>query len=315
VITKLLITGGLGYIGSFTARAFLRKKKIKALSVDNLSRGNSFAKKYATNYQLNISDNRIKKLINENEINTILHLAAFTCVRESEKNKKKYFDNNYKKQIKFINNIKNTSVKYFIFSSSLSIFEKNKLKKNPSPYSRYKLKIEEYLKKVSSDDFKVLILRYSNVIGSDQSGKLGEKNNYISRIVPSFYKNLLIRKKNILFFDYNKKIFPLRNYVHVKDIADVNLKMVLNYKKINTNFIIQNVFNTNYYSNYEVLETLSNILKIKYIFKLKKISIKESIKPIYKSGKNAFKYLNLNPKFKNLSQMLKTNIKWFKKIY
>ena len=232
-----------------------------------------------------------------------------------KKKKQKYLENNYKKQIKFIENLKNTTVKYFIFSSSLSIFEKNKFKKNPSPYSKYKVKIEEYLKGVSSDDFKVVILRYSNVIGSDQNGEFGEKNNYISRIVPSFYKNLLSKKKNILFFDYNKKIFPSRNYIHVIDVANINLKMILNYRKIKKKFLVLNLHNVNFYSNFEVLKTLSKILKIKYIFKLKQISKLESIKPDYKSGKNIFRYLKYKPKFKNLNQMLKSNIKWFKKIY
>ena len=313
--TKLLITGGLGYIGSFTARLFLKQKRIKAHSIDNLSRGNNFAKRFSNNYKLDISDDRIRKIIDKNNINTVLHLAAYTCVRESEKKKKKYFDNNYKKQIKFIDNLKNSSIKYFIFSSSLSIFDKNKLKKNSSPYSKYKLKIEKYLKRVSSSNFKVLILRYSNVIGSDNNGELGEKNNYISRIVPSFYKNLLSKRKNILFFDDDKKIFPSRNYIHVLDVAKVNLKMILNYKKIKKKYFILNVFNINYYSNFEVLKNLSKILRIKYVFKLKQISKKESLKPVYKSGENIFRYLCYKPRFKNLNQMLKSNIKWFKKIY
>lgn len=313
--TKLLITGGLGYIGSFTARLFLKHTRNKAHSIDNLSRGNNFAKKFSNNYKLDISDNRIRKIIDKNNINTVLHLAAYTCVRESEKKKKNYFDNNYKKQIKFIDNLKNSSIKYFIFSSSLSIFDKNKLKKNSSPYSKYKLKIEKYLEKISSNNFKVLILRYSNVIGSDNNGDLGEKNNYISRIVPSFYKNLLGRRKNIVFFDYDKKIFPSRNYIHVLDVAKVNLKMILNYKKIKKKYFILNVFNINYYSNFEVLKTLSKILRIKYVFKLKRISKKESLKPVYKSGENIFRYLYYKPRFKNLNQMLKSNIKWFKKIY
>ena len=75
----------------------------------------------------------------------------------------------------------------------------------------YKLKIEKYLKSISSKNFKVIILRYPNIIGSDPSGKLGEKNNFISRIVPLFYKNLVKMKKNTLYYDYDKKIFPSRN--------------------------------------------------------------------------------------------------------
>ena len=89
--TKLLITGGLGYIGSFTARSFLKNKSIKALSIDNLSRGNSFANKFSNNYKLDISDDRVRKIIIRKNINTVLHLAAYTCVRESEKKKTKIF--------------------------------------------------------------------------------------------------------------------------------------------------------------------------------------------------------------------------------
>ena len=58
---------------------------------------------------------------------------------ESIKNKNRYLKN-FKSQIKFIKNIKDTNVKYFIFSSSLSVFDKNKFKKNLAPYSCYKLK-------------------------------------------------------------------------------------------------------------------------------------------------------------------------------
>lgn len=313
--TKLLITGGLGYIGSFTARSIWRQSKIRSFSIDNLSRGNIFAKKFVDNYKLCISSNRIKKIITENKINTVLHLAAFTCVRESENKTKQYLNNNYKKQIKFIDNLNETTVRYFIFASSLSIFEKNKFKKNLSPYSKYKIKIENYLKKIASKNFKVVILRYSNVVGSDRNGSLGEKNSHINRIVPTFYNNIKHKKNNILFFDFKKKTFPFRNYIHVIDVANINLKMLSNYKKIYRKFSVFNIFNIKYFSNYEVLKNLSNILKIKYKFKLKQISSIESIKPTYKSGKNIFKYLNYKPRFTDLKKILKTNIKWFSKIY
>ena len=95
-------------------------------------------------------------------------------MRESIKNKSLYFKN-FKSQINFIKNIKDSNVKYFIFSSSLSVFDKNKFKKNLAPYSMYKLRIEKYLKKISSKNFKVIILRYPNIIGSDPKGTLGEK--------------------------------------------------------------------------------------------------------------------------------------------
>ena len=60
---------------------------------------------------------------------------------------------------------------------------------------------------------------------------------------------------------------------------------------------------------------ISKILRIKYVFKLERISKKESLKPVYNSGENIFRYLCYKPRFKNLNQMLKSNIKWFKRIY
>jgi len=311
---NLLITGGLGYIGSFTAKNYLKKTRKKLFVVDNLSRGNFFAKKYSNNSILDISNNKLNKIIEKKKINTIIHLASFTCVRESIRKKSKYL-NNYKSQVKFINNVKKTSVKYFIFSSSLSVYEKNKYKRNLSPYSMYKLKIEKYLKTISSKNFKVIILRYPNIIGSDPSGKLGEKNDFISRIVPLFYKNLLKTKKNTLFYDYDKKIYPSRNYMHVDDISNINLKVVENLDKFKNRYQIFNIKNKKEYSNFEVLNSLSKIMKKKPIIDLKQINNKESIQQIINTKNDILKIIKYNIKYKDLKKILQTNSRWFKKIY
>ena len=311
---NLLITGGLGYIGSFTSKKIFLKKKKKTLIIDNLSRGNSFAKKYSKNNQLDISNKKVIKILINNKIEIILHLASLTCVRESIKKKNKYLKN-YKSQIQFIKNLRKTNIKYFIFSSSLSVFEKNKFKTNPSPYSKYKLKIEKYLKKISSPNFKVIILRYPNTIGSDPRGKLGEKNNFISRIVPLFYKNLIKGKNNILFYDYINKKFPYRNYMHVDDIANINLKIIENLKNFKKNCYIFNVQNKKQYSNFQVLDLLSKILKLKPRYTLKQINKKESITQSFKFKDDIFKFIKYKPKYNGLKEILKTNIKWFKKIY
>ena len=260
--SKLLLTGGLGYIGSFTAKNFLKKTKNKAISIDNLCRGNKFSQKYSKNFKTNISSAKTKKIISNNKLNVVFHLASLTCVRESLKKIKKYRQN-YKDQIKFIKNLENTNIKYFIFSSSLSIFEKNKYKSNLSPYSKYKLMIEKYLKKIATQNFKVIILRYPNIIGSSPNGKLGEKNFFITRIIPSFYKNLLNDKNNILFYDFSKKSFPKRNYMHVEDIADINVKVIENLKKFKKNYNVFNINNKKQYSNVDVLKAISKIIKKK----------------------------------------------------
>jgi len=311
---KLLITGGLGYIGSFTAKNIFTKSKKKVYVIDNLSRGNTFAKKYSNSKILNISQKKTQEFVKNKKINTILHLAALTCVRESIYNKDKYYKD-FKSQIKFIKFLKKTDVKYFIFSSSLSVFEGSKIKKNLSPYSNYKLKLEKYLKKVSSRNFKVIVLRYPNIIGSDPSGELGEKNNFISRIVPIFYKNILAKKINLLYFDFERKKFPQRSYLHVNDISNINIKVINNFKKFNKNFYIFNISNKKQYSNFQVLEELSKLMNINPKYKVKQISKKESITQVYKLGDDISKYINYKFKYLNLQKILKTNLKWFEKIY
>ena len=311
---NLLITGGLGYIGSFTCKSLLLKNKKKPFVVDNLSRGNIFAKKYSNSLITNLSNKKVIKFISDKKIDTVLHLASLTCVRESVKKKKKYLSD-YDMQIKFIKSLKNTSVKNFIFSSSLSIFEKKKYKKNLSVYSKNKLNIERYLKKISSKNFKVVILRYPNVIGSDPLGKLGEKNNYISRIVPIFYRKILNKKLITLYYNFKMKKFPKRNYIHVNDIAKINLQILENLKDLKKSYVVFDIFNNKQYSNFEVMMMLSKILNKKPLYKLEKLDDRESMDQKSDIKNNFLKKLNYKFKYNSLRKILETNKKWFKKIY
>ena len=311
---NLLITGGLGYIGSFTCKSLLLKNKKKPFVVDNLSRGNIFAKKYSNSLITNLSNKKVIKFISDKKIDTVLHLASLTCVRESVKKKKKYLSD-YDTQLKFIKSLKNTSVKHFIFSSSLSIFEKKKYKKNLSVYSKNKLNIERYLKKISSKNFKVVILRYPNVIGSDPLGKLGEKNNHISRIVPIFYRKIFDKKLITLYYNFKMKKFPKRNYIHVNDIAKINLQILENLKDLKKSYVVFDIFNNKQYSNFEVMMMLSKILNKKPLYKLEKLDDRESMDQKSDIKNNFLKKLNYKLKYNSLRKILETNKKWFKKIY
>ena len=175
--------------------------------------------------------------------------------------------------------------------------------------------IEKYLKRIASQNFKVVILRYPNIIGSSPDGKLGEKNFFITRIVPSFYKNIIKNKNNILFYDFHKKTFPKRNYMHVEDIADINVKIIQNLKNFKKNYNVFNINNKKQYSNINVLKAISKIIKKKAKYSLKQIDKKESMSQFHRSKDNLAKYINIDIKYKNLEKILKTNKKWFKKIY
>ena len=101
----------------------------------------------------------------------------------------------------------------------------------------------------------------------------------------------------------------------MEDIADINVKVIQNLKKFKKNYNVFNINNKKQYSNIDVLKAISKIIKKKPKYSLKQISKKESMSQFHKSKDNLAKYISFKIKYKNLEKILKTNKKWFKKIY
>ena len=310
----ILVTGGFGYIGSFTIKLLNKKNSI---SVDNLSRGNKFVKNYAQNFKLNINNtSKITNLVKKYNIDTILHLAAYTCVRESKKFPKLYKKNNLLDQKKFLKHVINLGVKKIIFASSYSgEGYSSKNKKKFSPYATYKILIEEYLKKMSlKNNIRIIVLRYPNVTGASKDGKLGEKNNRISRIFPTFYQNITNNKKIILYYDIKKKVFPTRNYVHVEDIANLNIKVIKFIQKTKKKFLLIKVNNKIQYTNKQIFNFMKTRLK-KGSFIIKSLQKIEKLSNLNTEDKKLKKLLGWKIFNSSIKNIIDTNLKWFDKIY
>ena len=195
---NILITGGAGYIGSHIAEK-LESSKNNIIILDNLVTGfkrliNNKAKFIKADIK---NKKNLKKIIYENNINVIIHLAAYLNIKEAEKNKKKYYKNNIIGTKNLIDACKNSNVNNIIFSSSCSIYgnvkgavSENK-KPNPTGYYAYtKFKGENLIKKFSKKNgYKYLILRYFNVVGASPSNKIGE----IERSHDHLFKNISIQ--------------------------------------------------------------------------------------------------------------------------
>ena len=187
---KILISGGAGYIGSSIAN-FLARKGANVWVIDNLNNGNKdFLINKCKFYKSDIDSSKFKnKILKKNKFDLVIHCAALTDNSESLMYPKLYNSNNYLKAKKFIKNCIEGGSKNFIISSTASIygdskkkcFETHKL--NPqTPYSRSKLKLENFIKK---QNVKYAILRYFNVAGVEQKLKSGfnihnENNLFVS---------------------------------------------------------------------------------------------------------------------------------------
>ena len=182
-MTNILITGGAGYIGSHIAEQLIKNKK-NVIILDNLVTGyKKLINKKAKFIKDDIKNkSKIKNIIKDYNISSIIHLAAYLNVSEAENNKKKYYQNNIIGTKNLLEACKNSTVKNIIFSSSCSIYGDVKgsvnenRKPNPQGYYAYtKYKSEELTKKFSKQNkFKYGILRYFNVAGASPSGKIGE---------------------------------------------------------------------------------------------------------------------------------------------
>ena len=124
MIKNILITGGAGYIGSHIAELLIKKKK-KIFIIDNLSTGHRRLINRKAKFLLADIKNikKVRKFIEKNNIECVIHLAAVLSVGESEKKPKKYFMNNVTGTSMLLKSLKNTNVKNFIFSSSCSVYK------------------------------------------------------------------------------------------------------------------------------------------------------------------------------------------------
>ena len=158
--TNILITGGAGYIGSHIVE-LLVKAKANVIIYDNLVTGfKKLINKKAKFIKGDIKNlKKLREVIQKNKIVSIIHLAAYLNISESETNKKKYYKNNILGTLNLVKACKNSHVKTIIFSSSCSVYgsvkgsvnEKHSL--SPQSYYAYtKLKGENILKKYAYRD-------------------------------------------------------------------------------------------------------------------------------------------------------------------
>ena len=318
---NILVTGGAGYIGSHIVEQLVKKNFLKIFIVDDLSTGHKrLINKKAIFIKANINKTQlIKKIILKNKIDTIIHLAAKTIVTESEKKPKLYYDVNVLGTSSLLNAAKNSSVKNFLFSSTAAVYgskiryvNENSKTLPDSIYGKTKLQAENLVKKNFKKNY--IILRYFNVVGASPSKKIGLINKY-GQLFKNFAVETLKSKPKLTVYgkDYNTKDGTcIRDFIHVSDLADIHLKVLLKASKDNKSVTL----NCGYGKGFSVLEVVNNFKKfskdkvtVKFE-KRRKAEIVESVANVTKLKK----YLKWKPKFFNLNTMIKNSLDWEKKV-
>lgn len=317
---RALITGGAGYIGS-TVSNYLLDRGHDVTIIDNLSTGliNNIPKK-ATFFKIDISDSKkIDKIFFKQKFDIVFHFAAFINNEESLKSPKKYYDNNYIKGKIFFENCLKHNLNKIIFSSTAAVYGNQKRKVNEntklkplSPYSKSKIKIEQFLKK-NKNKIHCIILRYFNVAGVDEKYRCGfsvkNKYNLILNLCASSIKNktFIINGNN-----YNTKDgTTIRDYIHVTDLADIHLLTA----KILLKKRIFKIFNCGYgngFSVKEILDKFNSVKNNKIKYKIGKKRPKDIIVSVANVTK-LVRYILWKPKYNNLTHIVKSSLNWYQK--
>jgi UDP-glucose 4-epimerase len=240
---KILITGGLGFIGAHTALAFL-EAGMNVILLDNLSNSDEtmldnmvticgkkivFIKGNVLDYAL------LTQIFKTNEINAVIHFAGLKSVNESITSPLLYFENNVSGTLVLLKAMQEANIYNFVFSSSATVYgaqnimpirEDCVLNAPHNTYGRTKLMIEQVLRDLIASDSRwhVAILRYFNPVGAHKSGLIGENpvgipNNLLPYLCCVAQAELLFL--NLFGNDYDTiDGTGVRDYVHVLDLAE-----------------------------------------------------------------------------------------------
>jgi len=320
---RILITGGAGYIGSHLAEELIGKHEI--FVVDNLSTSfKKFLSRKIKFCKLNVrKTSELKKIINREKIQIVIHLAAKLSIQEAQKKPKQYFENNVHGTESVLKAIENSSVKTIIFSSTAAIYSGNKIiecKENLKPkpinlYGKTKFLGEKMIKNFCmKKKLRYFILRYFNVIGASKTGKIGPLKNY-GQLFKVLSKNSLKKKPQINIYGKNHKTDDgtcIRDFIDINDLVNIHKFLINNLNKFKSGKII----NCGYGKGYSVLEVIRAFEKV--IKKKIKIKIlkerKGEISNIYANNFLITNKLNWKPKNQNLILSIKRCLSWEKKL-
>jgi len=278
---KVLVSGGLGYIGSHTVVELLIKKH-DVVIVDNLYNSQKetmdkirrISNRSVDFYEIDAIDyEQMKNLFSRYKFDAIIHFAGYKAVGESVKDPLKYYKNNLFSTINLAILSLEYNVEKFIFSSSATVYgdgespftEDMMLLERTNPYGETKAMSERILIDAAkaNDNFSITLLRYFNPVGAHHSGLIGEVPNGVPNNLMPYITQVAkgIREKLWIFGnDYNTVDGTgVRDYIHVVDLAKGHVQA------LESNRQGINIYNLGTGKGTSVLELVNAFMKINNI--------------------------------------------------
>ena len=240
-MSAVLVTGGLGYIGSHTC-VVLAEAGHRLVVVDNLSnakrevlgRLEELTKRKIVFHQADLRERAsMEKILSGETIDAVIHFAGLKAVGESVEKPLLYYDNNVGGTVALLEAMAARGVKKIVFSSSATVYgdperlpltEDHPLRPT-NPYGRTKLVIEHLLADQAAADagFRYAALRYFNPIGAHPSGRIGEDPRGIPNNLLPFLARVAVGALPALRVFGRDYATPdgtgVRDYIHVMDLA------------------------------------------------------------------------------------------------
>ena len=246
---KLLVTGGIGFIGSHTVVELLEKGE-EVVIVDNLINSKievldaieEITGKRPEFEQVDLLDMKeLQKVFKKHKFDGVIHFAGLKAVNESIHIPLKYYENNITGTINLLKCMEEFGVYKLVFSSSATVYgeaescpinESMPSNKVTNPYGRTKYFIEEILKDcyTANNNFRITILRYFNPVGAHASGLIGEDPNDIPNNLMPYILRVAEGNADILHIfgnDYDTEDGTcIRDFIHVVDLAHGHIKAI-----------------------------------------------------------------------------------------
>ncbi len=233
-MAKILVTGGAGYIGSNTARV-LARRGYEVTALDDLSRGHTHNVAALPFHKVTLSDTtEVAEILKREQVDAVVHFAAYIAVGESTQNPELYFSNNVGGSLSLLNAMDQAGVKRIVFSSTAAVYGMPEVlpitEDSPiapvNPYGETKVMVERTLGWLDRySGLRSVALRYFNACGADPDSELGEEHDPETHLIPLLLRAVVTGNPITLFGDdYGTPDGTcIRDYIHVMDLAEAHV--------------------------------------------------------------------------------------------